>query len=29
VLGVKVVHTDNTPVPVLDAKRRSTREGRL
>jgi transposase len=29
VLGGKVVHTDDTPVPILDAERRATREGRL
>jgi transposase len=29
VLGSTVVHTDDTPVPVLDAERRATREGRL
>ncbi len=29
VLGGKVVHTDDTPVPVLDAQRRATRDGRL
>lgn len=29
VLGGKVVHTDDTPVPVLDPERRTTREGRL
>jgi transposase len=29
VLRGKVVHTDDTPVPVLDPARRTTREGRL
>lgn len=29
VLGGTIVHTDDTPVPVLDPERRATREGRL
>jgi transposase len=29
VLASKVLHTDDTPVPVLDPERRTTREGRL
>jgi transposase len=29
VLGGKVINTDDTPVPVLEADRRTTREGRL